>query len=73
MAARRDMLKPIRQRVTDAAKTVCQNEDLDYVINSDRDNFICVNDSVGMNITLKVREVLGLIATPTVPEAQGLK
>lgn len=73
MAARREMLKPLRQRVTDAAKKVCQNEDLDYVLNSDRDNFICVNDSVGMNITLKVREVLGLIAVPTVPETQGLK
>jgi len=73
VAARREMLVPLRQRVTEAAKTVCKNEDLDYVINSDRDNFICINDSVGMNITLKVREVLGLIAAPTVPETQGLK
>ena len=70
--ARREMMKPLRQKVTDAARTVCLNEDLDYVVNTDRDNFICVNDSVGVDITLKVKKVLGLI-TAVVPEAQGLK
>lgn len=72
VSARREMLKPLRQKVTDAARTVCKNEDLDYVVNTDRDNFICVNDSVGMDITLKVKQVLGLI-NAIVPEAQGIK
>ena len=72
-AARREMLAPLRQKVPDAAKTVCQNEDLDYVVNTDRDNFICVNDSVGIDISLKVRQVLGLINTPVVPEAKGIQ
>lgn len=71
--ARREMLKPIRQKVTDAARNVCLKEDLDYVVNTDRDNFICVNDSIGIDITLKVKQALGLITTPVVPEAQGLK
>ena len=70
--ARREMVKPLRQKVTDAARTVCLNEDLDYVVNTDRDNFICVNDSVGIDITLKVKQVLGLIV-PVVPEAKGLE
>jgi len=73
VAARREMLKPLRQRVTEAARAVCLNEELDYVLNTERDNFICVNDSVGMDITLKVRQELGLINTPVVPDAQGLQ
>ena len=73
LAARREMVKPIREKVTDAARKVCLNEDLDYVVNTDRDNFICVNDSVGVDITLKVKQVLGLINTPVVPEVKGLE
>lgn len=71
--ARREMVKPLRKKVTDAARTVCLNEDLDYVVNTDRDNFICVNDSVGVDITLKVKQMLGLIAAPAVPEAKGIE
>lgn len=71
--ARREMVKPLRKKVTDAARAVCLNEDLDYVVNTDRDNFICVNDSVGVDITLMVKQVLGLIAAPAVPEAKGIE
>ena len=73
MEARRELLKPIRKKVTDAARVVCLNENLDYVVNTDRDNFICVNDSIGLDITLKVKQVLGLINTSLVPEVQGLQ
>lgn len=58
--ARRDMMQPLRERIKEAAKKVCTDNNLDFIIDSDKDVFLGINENQGTDVTAQMKAALGI-------------
>lgn len=58
--ARREMMKPLYEKVDEAAMKICIDEGYDYILNTDDRAYIAINPNNGKNITAQLKEVLNV-------------
>lgn len=56
--ARSEMMQPLYEKVNEAVMKVCVDEDLDYVLNTDKKAYVAINPKYGQDITDKVKQEL---------------
>ena len=58
--ARREMMKPLYEKVDEAVMKICIDEGYDYILNTDDRAYIAINPNNGKNVTGKLKKVLNL-------------
>lgn len=58
--ARREMMKPLYEKVDEAVMKICIDEGYDYILNTDNRAYIAINPNNGKNVTGKLKKVLNL-------------
>ena len=58
--ARRDMMEPLRERISEAARKLCADEGFDYIIDADKDIYIAINENTGTDVTAQLKAALGI-------------
>ena len=58
--ARREMMKPLYEKVDEAVMEICIDEGYDYILNTDDRAYIAINPNNGKNVTGKLKKVLNL-------------
>lgn len=58
--ARKEMMQPLRERIAEAARKICVEQGLDYIIDADKENFIAFNESTGADVTAQLKAALGI-------------
>ena len=56
--ARSEMMQPLYEKVNEAVMKVCIDEDLDYVLNTDKKSYVAINPKYGQDITDRVKKEL---------------
>lgn len=57
---RRDMMKPLHDKVDEAVMKICIAEGYDYILNTDERAYIAINPKHGKDITAKLKKELGI-------------
>ena len=65
--ARRDMMQPLRERITVAAQKLCADEGYDYIIDTDKDCYLAINEAAGVDVTVPLKVALGIPVETTEP------
>lgn len=63
--ARCDMMKPLRERIAEAARKLCAEEGFEYIIDSDKELYIAINETTGTDVTAQLKAALGIPAEAT--------
>lgn len=58
--ARREMMKPLYEKVDEAVMKICIDEGYDYILNTDDRAYIAINPNNGKDITMRLKEVLNV-------------
>ena len=58
--ARREMMKPLYEKVDEAVMKICIDEGYDYILNTDDRAYIAINPNNGKNITTQLKKVLNV-------------
>lgn len=58
--ARREMMKPLHEKIDEAVMKVCEDNNYDYVLNIDDRAYIAINPKSGKDITEKVKKELNI-------------
>lgn len=58
--ARREMMKPLYEKVDEAVMKICIDEGYDYILNTDDRAYIAINPNNGKNITAQLKKVLNV-------------
>ena len=58
--ARREMMKPLYEKVDEVVMKICIDEGYDYILNTDDRAYIAINPNNGKNVTGKLKKVLNL-------------
>ena len=56
--ARREMMKPLYEKVDEAAMKVCVDKGYDYILNTDNRMYIAINPNNGKDITKQLKQEL---------------
>lgn len=56
--ARKEMMKPLHEKVDEAVMKVCVDGGYDYILNTDNHTFIAINPQNGTNVTAQVKKEL---------------
>lgn len=60
--ARVELMKPLKEKVDLALQAVCIEGGYDYVLNTDRDAYLYINEANGTDITARVKAMLGILS-----------
>ncbi len=58
--ARREMMKPLHEKVDEAVMKICVDEGYDYILNTDDRSYIAINPKNGKDITDKLKKELNI-------------
>lgn len=58
--ARREMMRPLHEKIDEAVMKVCEDNNYDYVLNIDDRAYIAINPKSGKDITEKVKKELNI-------------
>ena len=58
--ARKEMMKPLHEKVDEAVMKVCVDGGYDYILNTDNHTFIAINPQNGTNVTAQVKKELNI-------------
>lgn len=58
--ARREMMKPLYEKVDEAVMKVCVDGDYDYILNTDEQVYIAINPKRGEDVTQQVKQRLNI-------------
>ena len=58
--ARREMMKPLHDKIDEAVMTVCVEGGYDYILNTDESTYVAINPKSGKNVTAKVKKALNI-------------
>lgn len=58
--ARREMFAPLRDKVMEAVKAVCIDGSYDYILDTDKEAYLFINEGNGTDVTAKVKSALGI-------------
>ena len=58
--ARREMLKPLRDKIDEALQQLCEDEGLDYILNTDDRAYVAINPKRGKDVTDKLKKALNI-------------
>ena len=61
--ARRELMQSLNEKVNMAVKAVCVEDGFDYILNTDRDAYLYINEANGTDITARVKALLGITVT----------
>lgn len=62
--ARCDMMQPLRERIAEAARKLCVDEGYEYIIDSDKELYIAINETTGTDVTAQLKAALGIPSEP---------
>lgn len=60
-SARAELMKPLKEKVDLALQAVCIESGYDYILNTDRDAYLYINEANGTDITTRVKAMLGIL------------
>ena len=58
--ARREMLKPLRDKIDEVLLQICVDEGFDYILNTDDHAYVAINPKRGKDVTDKVKKALNI-------------
>ena len=56
--ARREMFKPLRDKIDEALQHLCEEEGYDYILNTDDHAYVAINPKRGKDVTDKLKKAL---------------
>lgn len=69
--AEKELIAPLFEKVKKAIRHISIIEGLSYVINTDNDNLLFVNEQIGVNLEQKVLIALGVIKLESIPPQEN--
>ena len=58
--ARREMLKPLRDKIDEALQQLCEDEGYDYILDTDESAYVAINPKRGKDVTDKLKSALNI-------------
>ena len=58
--ARREMLKPLRDKIDEALQQLCEDEGYDYILDTDERAYVAINPKRGKDVTNKIKSALNI-------------
>jgi Skp family chaperone for outer membrane proteins len=58
--ARREMLKPLRDKIDEVLLQICVDEGFDHILNTDDHAYVAINPKRGKDVTDKVKKALNI-------------
>ena len=58
--ARREMLKPLRDKIDEALQQLCEDEGYDYILDTDESAYVAINPKQGKDVTDKLKSALNI-------------
>ena len=58
--ARREMLKPLRDKIDEALQQLCEDEGYDYILDTDESAYVAINPTRGKDVTDKLKSALNI-------------